>query len=329
MDSSFSPVFANRFRRRVALKAFGAARSLLASAGALLLALGALQGCSPHAEEKTAAAPASPYVAVARGRVDVEGGLLNLAAPVAGIVASVKVREGEHVNKGALVVTLDARAATLALDAAKTVLEQTQARVKLDDVRLQAARAQGKRLSAAAAAGVADGQSADQAHAGSAALAAQRAVDEAAVAEARQGVARARFALEQHRVVAPTAGDVVRVAAQPGMAATPEGASLLTLLPDTPRIVRAELNESYADAVKPGMRAEVQTEDGRASWPARVTRVAPVYGPSTLLDDPARRANARSLEFVLALDAPTPPLRVGQRVMVRVLPESTAPKTGG
>lgn len=327
MDPRFPPVPTRVFPRRVARKTFGAARSLLGSAGALLLIMGALQGCSPHAEERATAAPASPYVAVARGRVDVEGGLLNLAAPVAGIVASVKVKEGEHVNKGALVVTLDARGATLAFDAAKTVLEQAQARVKLDDVRLQAARAQGQRLSAAAAAGVADGQSADQAHAGSAALAAQRSVDEAAVSEARQGVARARFVLEQHRIVAPIAGDVVRVAAQPGMAATPEGASLLTLLPDTPPIVRAELNESYAAAVKPGMQAEVQTEDGHASWPAHVVRVAPVYGPSTLLDDPARRANARSLEFVLTLDVPTP-LRVGQRVMVRVLPEGTAPKAG-
>lgn len=307
---------------------FGARWSRVLAAGTALLILGALQGCSPHAEERTAAPAASPYVAVARGRVDVEGGLLNLAAPVTGIVASVKVKEGEHVNKGALVATLDPRGATLALDAAKAVLEQARARVKLDDVRLQAARAQGKRLSAAAAAGVADGQSADQAHAGSAALAAQRAIDEAAVNEAQQGVARARFALAQHRVVAPLNGDVVRVAAQPGMAATPEGASLVTLLPDAPRIVRAELNESYADAVRPGMTAEVQTEDGRGSWPARVERVAAVYGPSTLLDDPARRANARSLECVLTLDAPTP-LRVGQRVMVRILPEGVAPKAGG
>ena len=47
------------------------------------------------------ASPAAPtYAAVASGRVDVEGGLLQLAAPRDGAVARVNVHEGDVVRRG-------------------------------------------------------------------------------------------------------------------------------------------------------------------------------------------------------------------------------------
>jgi hypothetical protein len=55
---------------------------------------------------------------------------------------------------------------------------------------------------------------------------------------------------------------------------------------------------------------------------AHVLRIGKVFGASTLEDDPQVRANTRSVECVLAFDqAPSMPLRIGQRVLVKFAPK--------
>ncbi|MFW8363517.1 biotin/lipoyl-binding protein, partial [Klebsiella pneumoniae] len=71
------------------------------------------------------------YVAVARGRIDIEGGLLKLSMARAGTLASVAVHEGEQVKRGQLLASLDSRAAQLGVDAAKAQLKQAQAQLEL------------------------------------------------------------------------------------------------------------------------------------------------------------------------------------------------------
>jgi hypothetical protein len=77
-------------------------------------------------------------------------------------------------------------------------------------------------------------------------------------------------------------------------------------------------------------------------WSAHVLRIGRVYGPTTLENDPQVRANARTVECVLAFDEPssdegrsdegrsdqTRNLRIGQRVMVRFGAAPTPPRTG-
>jgi hypothetical protein len=93
---------------------------------------------------------------------------------------------------------------------------------------------------------------------------------------------------------------------------------LFQLLPDRPRIVRAELNEAYVDLVKPGMHAEVvRDSDQGTAVAAEVLRVGEVFGPSRLTDDPVERAGAHDVECVLRLDGGE--FRIGQRVLVRFL----------
>ena len=90
--------------------------------------------------------------------------------------------------------------------------------------------------------------------------------------------------------------------------------------------MRAELNESFVDAVHPGMRADVTTDSDsdHAHWSAHVRRVGEVYGHATLETDPQVRANARTVECVLTFDQPQN-LRIGQRVIVRFAPAAAAP----
>ena len=289
-----------------------------------------LSACSKPADTTVSgsAKPAAAYAAVARGRIDIEGGLLNLSMPREGTLATVAVHEGDHVKQGQLLATLDTEPATLAVDAAQAQLEQAQAQLKLLAVKQAAAKERARRLTAAAAAGAGDGQSADDAREAAAQLDAEQQADQAARDMASQKLGEARYELKQRSLRAPFDADVVRVLAQPGASVSPSSGPLFTLLPQKPRIVRAELNESFVGVIQPGMHAEVVADSGRGNeqWSAHVLRIGQVYGPATLENDPQIRANARTVECVLAFDQPQQ-LRIGQRVIVRFSPTSAVPPT--
>ncbi len=286
-----------------------------------------LGACAKPADDAQAPAapPASNYAAVARGKVDIEGGLLMLSMPREGTLASVNVHEGDHVKKGQLLASLDTEASRLAIDAAQAQLEQSQAQLKALAVKQTAAKQRAQRLTAAVAAGAGDGQSADDAREAAAQVGAEQQTDRAAVSMANQKLAEARYELKQRSLVAPFDADVVQVSAQPGATVSPSSGPLFTLLPQKPRIVRAELNESFVSLVKPGMHAEISANSDSAnnSWSAHVLRIGNVYGPATLENDPQVRANSRTVECVLAFDQPQD-LRIGQRVLVRFAPADTA-----
>ena len=95
---------------------------------------------------------------------------------------------------------------------------------------------------------------------------------------------------------------------------------MFLLEPDGARIVRAELDEAFADRLHPGMTATVSLEANPSrSFPARIERVAAMYGPSTIPGDPTAPTDTRSLEIVLSLQGGDA-LRLGQRVLVRIAP---------
>lgn len=291
-------------------------------ASCLLLTSMVLGACSkPPGAPSPAATTQTAYVAVARGRVDIEGGLLKLSMRRSGTVASVDVHEGESVKRGQLLASLDSRAAQLGVDAAKAQLTQAQAQLELLTIKQDSARLRAQRLAAAAAAGAGDGQSADDAREASSQLGAQASAAQAAVAMAQQKLAEANYALQQDSLHAPLDAQVIRVAAQPGASVGQDAGPMFTLLPDKPRIVRAELNESFVGAVHAGMHAQVADDDGGGNrhWDARVLRVGQVYGPDPLESDPQIRANTRTVECVLAFEHPEQ-LRIGQRVIVHFLP---------
>lgn len=289
------------------------------------LAATLLVGCSKSAEPAaTAQVSASQYAAVARGRVSIEGGLLTLSMPRDGTLASVAAHEGDTVKQGQVLATLDTRPAQLAVDAAQAAEEQAKAQLELLTVKQAAAKQRAARLAAAAAAGAGDGQSADDAREASQQLDAEHDADQAAVDMATQKLAEAKYELSQRSLRAPIDATVVHATAQVGASVSPASGALFTLLPNKPRIVRAELNESFVNVVHPGMAAEVVANDNSENghWRAHVLRVGQVYGPATLENDPQVRANARTVDCVLAFDQPEQQLRIGQRVIVRFLPDA-------
>lgn len=271
-----------------------------------------------HAVAAAAAAPA--YVAIARGRVDVEGGLVRVVAPRDGIIAELRFKEGDTVKQGDVLAVIDARQVELAAGVAKAELDQAQARAKSLRAKTAALKQRANRVMQAAQAGAATGQSADDANQALNELNAEIAEADAATEVAQQHLTQARFEIEVRNVRAPVAGRVVaRPAHVADVVSTQGGGELFTLLPDAPRIVRAELNESFVAKVAVGMNAQVVTDaDSAKSWPAKVTRIGEVFGSSKLIEDPQETTDARDVECILELS--TDELRVGQRVQVRFLP---------
>jgi RND family efflux transporter MFP subunit len=296
------------------------ARTLRAAMIAMVSAA-ALAGLAACSSERDANAgplpPPGTYLAMARGQVDVEGGLVRVVAARDGRVEDVRVEDGDVVKQGDVLARLEQRPARIALGIAEATLAQANAQAGVLKAKLAPLADQARRVAEAAGAGAASGQSADDAGTAVAVLKAEVAAAEATARVAREQVEQARAELDQRTIVAPAAGRIVRRSVHVGDAVSAQaGTELFQLLPDRPRIVRGELNEAYVDLVKPGMHAEVVRDSDQGTVvSAEVLRVGEVFGPSRLTDDPVERAGAHDVECVLRLDGGE--FRIGQRVLVR------------
>ena len=281
-----------------------------------LAMLAILTACSDKAAPT--ASTESSYVAVSRGRIDVDGGLLQLSMPGEGTLTKIAVQEGDHVKRGQVLTVLDTEPARLAVSAAEAHLGQAKAHAELYSAQLETARTHADRLASAADADAVDRQSADTAKGAVTQLLAELEGARATTRLAEVNLREARYVLSRRTLRAPVEATVVHIAAPVGASVSPQSGALFTLLPQRPAIVRAELNEMYVAAVRPGMAATIVMDDDQTSAgiPAHVARVGVVFGPSKLGDDPALFDNARTVECILTFDNPQT-LRIGQRVLVR------------
>ncbi len=287
----------------------------------LLTAVIAVAMAADHGRPKAGSRPDnSAYAAVARGRVDVEGGLLKLHSPVSGGVEAVVVHAGQQVKKGQLLARLDPQVAQARVRIARGQLSQARAQSDILEDRLKAARSSAGKLRSAARAGAGSTHDAD--------AAAQKVRDlkwQLASARAQIDIAKGKLTIASrqlalHLIKAPVAGRIVQVNIQAGDHAGADSAPAFELLPDRARIVRAELNQEYVGAVHKGMPAQVVLDDAGQTTlgSAHVVRVGDVFRKPTLDTDPGQGAGIRTVLCVLAFDQPSH-RRIGQRVLVRVL----------
>lgn len=289
--------------------------SLLLSAGIPLAACQDSQG-SPAAAASPAAQAGAREVAMARGKVEVQGGLIEISAAQEGVVQQLAVSEGQAVQRGQMLFRLAGEAAEADVQVAESELRLARARQKARAERLPALRLAAKRLDEAVRQGAAQAQRSDDAQ-----QALQEAESDAAVAAAEVDVAQghlrqARVRLAQLEVRAPEGGTVVSLGVQQGSHVTASGTALV-LLPQRPLIVRAEINETYLAAVHVGMRASVVPDIDANAAPlptARVVRVSPLYGNARLQED-SQRGPVRVVECLLEFEK-APQARVGENVRV-------------
>ena len=284
------------------------------AAAALVLA-----ACS-HSNADHAPAPPAPaqaYVAIARGQVDVEGGLIRITAPRDGRIAELHGEPGTSIKAGDVLAKLDAHQAELNAGVAQAEVDQAQAHASALRTKVAGLKTRAERGAEAAQAGAATQQAADDARQALAELNADIGEADAAVEAARQKFKQARHEIDMLTLRAPVDARVVARTVHPAdVVSVQSNAALFTLLPDAPRIVRAELNEAFIARIAVGMSADVTAEDSSDKvYKATVLRIGDVFGPSKLTEEAQEASDTRDVECILRLDGDT--LRVGQRVQVR------------
>lgn len=287
------------------------------------LALFGLAGCDAMTEvapPATAPAPTVAAAASAKGRVDIEGGVIRLAARRDGVIAKVLVEEGDRVKAGQVLATLDDELAQRGLTLAQREVAQAEQDIKKARAELAAAEREIKRLEPLTRTAIAPRQELDRAHdtralAEAAVQAGQAAIE---TAKARQSVSARE--IEERKIVAPLDGQILQRQARPGNGVSTLNVTPLFLFaPRAPRIVRAELEEQYLDAVALNQAVEIVLEaDPDQKWSGTVVRVGRIVGAKTPSEDPAEKQDNRVVEVVIAFDG-AEALLIGQRVIVRFI----------
>ena len=284
---------------------FAAAAVLVLGGGGLAFMSQANAKKEAEAAQAVKAAPESPFVAVANGKADVEGGLIQVAARRAGIVRDVLVQEGEAVTEGQVLARLEDDEPRLTAARARAEVAQAQSQIALIQVELSTARREHERLQALAPSNFVAGQRLDQAQdtirQAEARLAAQR----AAVATAQARLNEAEYDLELSVIRAPADGVIVRRYANPGAgASTLNVSNMFDLEPAGQRIVRAEIAEGALPHVQIGQRVQIASEaDPSKTFQGLVIRRAAVFGARKLVsDDPTERTDDRVVEVVVSTE---------------------------
>jgi multidrug efflux pump subunit AcrA (membrane-fusion protein) len=90
--------------------------------------------------------PVSRYVAIAKGQVDLEDGIIRLAASRDGLIRQVFVNEGDFVKRGQVLLVIDDKQARLLLKQALVELEERRAALGPFRARLAVAQREVARL---------------------------------------------------------------------------------------------------------------------------------------------------------------------------------------
>jgi len=320
-------------------------RSLMLAgfAAAALAACGAPGGGGAPGEAKKAPAPGAPgsknavdpksinqpYAAISAGKVDIEGGLVDVAARAPGIVREVLVQEGDKVKKDQILARQDDEDARLSRNRVAAQLKQAEAQVPILQVQLEASQREELRLKRLTSENAASTQSYEQAMDKTRQLAAQLEAQKASVQLAKAQLSEANYQVELFVIRAPADGTIVRRYANPGSgASTFSVTAMFQVQPDALRIVRAEVEERSVNDVKVGQAVEIVPESDQAkTYPGKVIRIAEVMGSRKLKsDDPSERADERVVEVVV--DAEQAPVLIGQRVLVKFLKGNGGAQTG-
>ncbi|WP_372784864.1 HlyD family secretion protein [Phenylobacterium sp.] len=289
-------------------------------AGGLFMSSQANAKKAAAAKVAAANAPKSPYVAIANGKADVEGGVIQVAARTSGIVREVLAQEGDNVVKGQVLARLEDDEPKLQAESAAADMRQAQAQIPLLEVQLSTANRELARLQGLVATNFVAAQKVDQAR--DAVRQAQAGIEaqKAAIGASKAKYNQARYNQELTIIRAPADGRIVRRYANPGAgASTLNVSNMFDLEPKANRIVRAEISESSLPFVVIGQTVQLSPEaDPTKVIPGRVLRRAAVFGARKLQsDDPTERTDERVVEVVVATDGA--PFLIGQRVLVKFM----------
>ena len=281
-----------------------------------LLAASMLPGCDT--DDAQASVAGAPPTVLARGVVDVEGGLVSIRPQRTGQLVRIDAALGQDVSRGTILATLQGSAEYAEAEAARAELRRARAELANARHERDALQEQMSRVREAVALGAESGHVRDELQAQLDARAGAIPVAEASVAAAEARTRAAGFIAESTAIRAPTDGRVVQVNARTGeVVSATEGPAMFLLRPKSALIVRASIPERDVSHVHVGSQASISpADDDGTAYDGRVlllSELARKPDPAVSSDD---FASERVVDCVIQVD-PKAALRVGSLVMVR------------
>lgn len=264
--------------------------------------------------------PESDFTAVAKGKVDVEGGVIEVAARSHGVFRDIYVEEGDRVEAGQVLAVQEDDEQRIRLRQAQAQLQSANAGLERLQVRLDIARREHNRLEPLVDIDAASSQELDRAKDDLRQLEVDIEAQKASVLQSEANLESAQFSLEQRTVRAPVAGRIVEAKARPGVgASTFQVSTAFTLMPDAQKIVRADLDQAFVGKVRVGQQASIAPDsDPQTTYDGEVLRVGEIFGRRTTQDSPGSGGGSDYVIEVV-VGAGDMPLLIGQRVLVRFL----------
>ena len=271
-----------------------------------------------EAAKSAAAVKPSPYAAIANGKADVEGGIIQVAARRAGVIRDVLAQEGDMVVKNQVLAKLEDEEPRLASERASAEVRQAHAALAVLQVQLSATQRELRRLETLAPSNFVAAQRLDQARDAVREAEARILAQQATVATTQARFNEAKYNQELSVIRAPADGRIVRRYANPGAgASTLNVSNMFDLEPRTGRIVRAEIAEGALSFVDVGQSVQMSPEsDPTKVYAGKVLRRAAVFGARKLQsDDASEKMDDRVVEVVV--DSTGAPFLIGQRILVK------------
>ena len=260
----------------------------------------------------------SPYFAFALGRVDVDGGIVKLSASKDGVLSELLVEEGEKVKKGQILCRLDDRKEKLNWEYYKSQANLALKKIEPLKVSLEAAQREQNRnlnlLKNEAISQQAMDNLNDTVNRLTAELKVAEAEAEVALAQQRQS----EYDMELKKIRAPANGRILRCDARPGYGISTLNVTVLFLfVPDSPFIIRAEVEEKFLQGIKPGTKVDIIPDsDENKLYMGKVLKIGNYLGPKRMsFDDPQEKNDVRTIECILTVYEKN--LLLGQRVLVK------------
>ena len=134
---------------------------------------------------------------------------------------------------------------------------------------------------------------------------------------------KAKWALGECTLRAPSDGLVLRVAVSPGEALVsgiPGQTAPIQFLPKGPKIVRAEVLQEWAGMVQVGLDVDIEDDTYQGHiWKGKVKSLSNWYAEKrNRIIEPFMLNDMRTLECIVEVVDESPPLRIGQRVRVKI-----------
>jgi len=260
----------------------------------------------------------APRVAGA-GIVEPASEVIDIGSALSGLVTDVRVRPGDRVGKGAVLFTVDARAARANLDQANAAIQEARASIDEANAAQRTARQQldlYRQLSDPAAVSRAE---VIRAEGEEAAATSRLGLASARLAAAQSAAAAARTEIERLVIRAPIAGEILAVNIRPGEFVATQGGGnsqpFIQMGQTTPLHVRVDIDENEVARVALGEPAVISPR-GAAELHVNATfvRAEPLVVPKrSLTNSAAERVDVRVLQLIYALPE-SDAFRVGQQI---------------